>query len=77
MSAGADGSDDFSKFWKEYPKTKNMSRKDALQVWLRLKSSGSLPEISEVLRAVQQYRNFIASETKKQGKPYPVKHAQG
>lgn len=77
MSAGADGDEEFSQFWKEYPRTKNMSRKDALKVWKSLKASKSLPDLSEVLRAVRQYRSFISTETKKQGKPYPVKHAQG
>ncbi len=77
MSAEADGDGEFSQFWKEYPRTKNMSRKDALKAWKSLKASKSIPDIAEVLRAVRQYKSFISTESKKQGKPYPVKHAQG
>lgn len=77
MSASADGDVEFAQFWKEYPRTKNMSRKDALKAWKSLKASKSLPDLEAVLRAVRQYKSFIATETRKQGKPYPVKHAQG
>lgn len=77
MSANADADAEFSQFWKEYPRTKNMSRKDALKAWKSLKASKSLPDLAEVLRAVRQYKSFISAESKKQGKPYPVKHAQG
>ncbi len=77
MSASADVAEEFSQFWKEYPRTKNMSRKDALKAWKSLRQQKALPSLEKVLNAVRSYKNFIATESKKQGKPYPVKHAQG
>lgn len=77
MSAFADVDPDFLKFWKAYPRNQNMSRKDALQSWTKLKRAGSLPAVEQLLRAVAGYKSFIDRETRKQGKPYPAKHAQG
>lgn len=73
--SGSKTPDGFEEFWKAYPRTPNMSKSAALKVWLKLRSK--LPPQDQLLQAVAKYREFLASETKKNGKTYPAKHAQG
>jgi hypothetical protein len=65
----------FEEFWKAYPRTPNMSKAAALKSWERQKC-GQLPQ-DQLLQAVAKYKAFLASETKKSGREYPAKHAQG
>ena len=67
--------DGFEKFWKAYPRTPNMSKAAALKAWQKRKCS-QLPQ-DQLLDAVAKYKAFLASESKKRGKEYPAKHAQG
>ena len=67
--------DGFEKFWKAYPRTPNMSKAAALKAWQKQKSK--LPPQEILLQAVDRYRAFLAHETKKNGREYPAKHAQG
>lgn len=67
--------DEFEEFWKAYPKTQNMSKAAALKAWQKQKNR--LPAQEILLQAVAKYRAFLAAETKKNGREYPAKHAQG
>jgi uncharacterized protein YdaU (DUF1376 family) len=66
---------DFEQFWKAYPRTPNMSKSAALKSWKQQKSH--LPPLPDLLSSVAKYRAFLDAETKKQGRAYPAKHAQG
>jgi uncharacterized protein YdaU (DUF1376 family) len=75
-SATPDGyPSDFEQFWKAYPRTPNMSKSAALKSWKQQKSH--LPPLPDLLSSVSKYRAFLDAETKKQGRTYPAKHAQG
>lgn len=75
-SATPDGySPAFQSFWKSYPRTENMSKKAAFDAWNKQKKH--LPPLESLLVCLAKYRSFIDSETKVQGRQYPVKHAQG
>jgi hypothetical protein len=76
MSGSEKTDPDFLTFWKAYPRTPNMSRKDALKAWGAAKRAGTLPDLPRLLQAVNAYKAFIDRESRK-GKPHPVKHAQG
>ena len=65
----------FEEFWKAYPRTPNMSKAAALKSWDKQKC-GELPQ-DQLLKAVAKYKAFLAAETKKNGRDYPAKHAQG
>ena len=65
----------FEEFWKAYPRTPNMSKVKALKAWQREKCD-QLPQ-DQLLSAVAKYKAFLAVETKKNGREYPAKHAQG
>jgi hypothetical protein len=65
----------FEEFWKAYPRTPNMSKAGALKAWQRQKCN-QLPQ-DQLLSAVAKYKAFLAAETKKNGREYPAKHAQG
>ncbi len=65
----------FEEFWKAYPRTPNMSKVKALKAWQREKCN-RLPQ-DQLLAAVAKYKAFLAAETKKNGREYPAKHAQG
>ena len=73
--SGPAAPDAFEQFWKAYPRTPNMSKAAALKVWQKQKSK--LPPQETLLQAVAKYRAFLAVETKKNGREYPAKHAQG
>jgi hypothetical protein len=66
---------EFEQFWKAYPRTPNMSKSAALKSWKQQKSH--LPPLPSLLSSVAKYRAFLDAETKKQGRTYPAKHAQG
>jgi hypothetical protein len=70
-----EGKTAFEEFWKAYPRTPNMSKVAALKAWERQKCS-QLPQ-DQLLSAVAKYKAFLAAETKKNGREYPAKHAQG
>ena len=75
-SSTPDGySPDFQSFWKAYPRTETMSKKAAFDAWRKQKRH--LPPIETLLLCLAKYRSFIDSETRKQGRQYPIKHAQG
>lgn len=74
--AGGAGSD-FEEFWKAYPRSRNMSKSDALRAWKVLESGGKLPSIADLLKAISSYKTFLAAESRKRGSAYPAKHAQG
>lgn len=75
-SSTPDGySPDFEKFWKAYPKSQNMSKAAAFKSWRQQKSH--LPPLQSLLLALAKYREFLDAETRKQGRAYPAKHAQG
>jgi len=67
--------DGFEEFWKAYPRTPNMSKSAALKAWQKQKPN--LPPTDQLLVSVAKYRAFLAAETKKNGREYPAKHAQG
>ena len=69
---GAGALPDFEQFWKAYPKTRNMSKSDALKAWKVLAKAGELPEMPQLLQAVSAYKAFLSSKP-----DHPVKHAQG
>jgi len=73
--SGPEAPDGFEEFWKAYPRTPNMSKSAALKAWQKQKSK--LPPQDQLLQAVAKYRDFLARETKKNGREYPAKHAQG
>lgn len=75
IMSGPSVPDGFEKFWKAYPRTPNMSKVAALKAWQKRKCS-QLPQ-DQLLDAVAKYKAFLASESKKRGKEYPAKHAQG
>jgi hypothetical protein len=58
--------DDFEKFWKSYPRTPVMSKKQALAEWEKL----SPGDREAAARAVQPYRDWIAKQ-----RDHPVVHA--
>lgn len=72
---GAGWGKDFEAFWKAYPRTPNMSKKAAERAWA--KQRDNLPPLADLLATVTHYKTFISNETKRYGKPYPAKHAQG
>ena len=73
--SGPSSPDGFEQFWKAYPRTPNMSKSAALKAWQKQKAV--LPPTDQLLVAVAKYRAFLAAETKKNGREYPAKHAQG
>lgn len=73
--SGSSTPDGFEQFWKAYPRTPNMSKSAALKAWRKVKAN--LPPIDQLLVCVGKYRSFLATETKKNGREYPAKHAQG
>ena len=77
--SGPDGPDvrsaDFEAFWKAYPRSPNMSKSAALKAWRAQKSH--LPPLPSLLAAVAKYKAFLDGETRKRGREYPAKHAQG
>lgn len=73
--SGSSAPDGFEQFWKSYPRTPNMSKVKAAKAWQRQKCS-QLPQ-DQLLAAVAKYKAFLATETKKNGREYPAKHAQG
>lgn len=77
--SGPDGPDvrsaDFEAFWKAYPRSPNMSKAAAWKSWRAQKSQ--LPPLPSLLAAVAKYRAFLDAETRKRGREYPAKHAQG
>lgn len=75
-SSTPDGySADFQTFWKAYPRTENMSKAAAFKAWQRVKIH--LPDMQSMLLILAKYRAFLNSETQRQGRTYPAKHAQG
>jgi len=73
--SGPSAPDGFEEFWKAYPRTPNMSKSAALKSWQKVKAT--LPPKDQLLVSVAKYRAFLAAETKKNGRDYPAKHAQG
>lgn len=77
--SGPDGPDvrpaDFEVFWKAYPRSPNMSKAAALKSWRAQKSH--LPPLPSLLAALAKYKAFLDAETRKRGREYPAKHAQG
>lgn len=66
---------DFELFWNAYPRTPNMSKREALDAFNTLGSK--LPPIEALLLAVERYKSFLKTETERQGYRYPAKHANG
>ena len=67
---------DFEAFWTAYPRSPNDSKKTAKQRWDTLHKAKALPVIADMLRAVQAYKDWLASEQKRRPKdPVPVAHA--
>jgi len=57
-SGGARYSDEFEKFWLPYPRTPNMAKKEAFDVWLRM----SPADRSKAIAAVPGYRKFLSDK---------------
>jgi len=65
----------FEEFWKAYPRTPNMSKSEALKVWVRLKRDGNLPPPDRMMVALAGYRKFLTDQSKGRPTPYPAAHA--
>lgn len=57
----------FERFWRNYPRTPNMSKKKAYAAWQRIRNG---PDIEAMLDAVDAYKAWLAEQ-----KDHPVAHA--
>jgi hypothetical protein len=63
-------SEDFARFWKQYPDTTGMDKKEAYRVWRRI----PVEERDAALRAVPKFATFIQEQRRKRP-DYPTLHA--
>lgn len=71
LSAGADGVL-FEEFWKAYSPPKNSKKPDAKRAWAV--TSKLRPPQPDLLRAVSAYRAWVAEQSRKQNRDYPMQH---
>jgi hypothetical protein len=63
-------SEDFARFWKQYPDTTGMDKKEAYRVWRRIPAE----ERDAALRAVSKFATFV-QEQKRKRPDYTTLHA--
>lgn len=63
---------DFEIFWKRYQPPKNAKKPDARKAWDA--TDGKRPPLADLLRAVDAYRSWLADESRKQKREYPMQH---